>query len=60
MDYTFMKLQHMVNEAHNSQFELFNKRIEILVKIIEDHEEDMVKMANKINELEKRISKIEL
>lgn len=57
MDNKLWEIQKTINENNNAQVMALIKQIELLVSIIEDHENDMKRMADKINELERQISK---
>lgn len=52
------KMQQGINDNVNTQFDLVIKQISVLIDIIEDHENDMEKMAEHINKLEKEISEL--
>ena len=54
----FMETQIKVNDCNQEKFDIVVKQLEFLVKVVEDHENDMEKMAKKINELEKQISEM--
>lgn len=58
-----MELQKQTNDYVNQQVELLMmqnqilvKRIEFLLKVAEDHEKDMERMAEEINKLKKQLS----
>lgn len=55
----FIKAQMLINENYNLQIELILKQLNIMLEIIEDHEKDMIKMAEEINELKQQLSKNE-
>ena len=49
--------QQIAANRQQSEFnELVVKQLELLIKVVEDHEADMIKMAKKIEELESRIN----
>lgn len=52
------KMQKEINDNVSTQFDLVIKQISTLIDIIEDHENDMEKMAEHINKLEKEISEL--
>ena len=56
MDNKLWEIQKTINENNNAQVMALIKQIELLVSIVEDHENDMKRMADKINELERQIS----
>lgn len=56
MDNKLWEIQKTINENNNAQVMALIKQMELLVSIIEDHENDMKRMADKINELERQIS----
>ena len=56
---TFIETQMAINSGNNEQFSLIIKQLGNLIGIIEDHENDMEKMANEINELKKQLSERE-
>ena len=56
MDELFMQTQIAINEMRNKQIEILTRQIEFLIGVVEDHEADMAKMAEKINYLESLIT----
>lgn len=56
METKLWEIQKSINENNNTQIMALLKQIELLVSILEDHENDMKKMAEKINELERQLS----
>lgn len=52
------KLQHSINKTNMEQDQRLLEMINALIKIVEDHEADMLKMADRINELTKEVSKL--
>ena len=53
------KLQSNINENTQTQLECMNKQIEILIGIVEDHEKDMIAMADIINNLTRQLNERE-
>ena len=51
-------VQKEINENTKLQMDMMIKQIGLLVGIIEDHEKDMERMAEHINNLEKEISEL--
>lgn len=47
-----------INQNNFERFKMLGDLVEKLYKIVEDHENDMMKMAEKINELQAEISKM--
>lgn len=56
MDNKLWELQDLINKNNNAQIQGILKQLRLLISIVEDQEEDMKKMADKINELERQIS----
>ena len=57
MDELFIRNQLAFNDIVNKHFKLLIEQNERLISIIQDHEADMIKMAEKINALEAHINK---
>lgn len=52
------EVQKVINENNNAQMGMMIEQLRMMIGIIEDHEKDMEKMAEHINELEKEISEL--
>ena len=52
------KMQKEINNNNNMQISLIIKQLDTLISIIEDHEKDMIKMVEHINNLEKEVSEL--
>lgn len=52
------KMQHEINENTNYQIGLLIDQIGRLINIIEDHEKDMEKMVEHINNLTKEVEEL--
>lgn len=52
------KIQKEINNNNNMQISLIIKQLDTLISIIEDHEKDMIKMVEHINNLEKEVSEL--
>lgn len=52
------EVQRSINKTNMEQDKRLLEMINVLIKIVEDHEADMVKMADRINELTEEVSKL--
>lgn len=52
------EVQRSINKTNMEQDKRLLEMINVLIKIVEDHEADMLKMADRINELTKEVSKL--
>lgn len=53
----FMKAQMIINNNYNEQFGMVVQQLRFLIDVIEDHEKDMMRMAEEINKLKAELSK---
>ena len=58
MGESLWEVQHKINVANMNNFKDVWDMVSKLAHILEDHERDMIKMCNKINELEKELNKL--
>ena len=58
MDKILWESQQKINEVTRMQITLLITQIDNLIGILEDHEKDMVKMAEEINRLNKELSEL--
>ena len=59
MDQKLWEIQNTINKNYDDQIKILQDSILYLLNVITDHEENMGIMADKINELENKLSKYE-
>lgn len=47
------QLQQSINELNAAQFDMLKTEIGLLIEIVEDHEKDIKKLADELDELKK-------
>ena len=58
MDIRLWESQKEINEVMGMQVTLLITQVDNLINILEDHEKDMVRMAEEINRLNKELSEL--
>ena len=59
MDQKLWEIQNTINKNYDDQIKILQEGILFLMNVVKDHEENMGIMADKINELENKLSKYE-
>ena len=58
MDMGLWEIQKQINDLNREKTDVLTKQLLHVINILEDHEKDMMKMAERINHLEKELSEL--